>query len=361
MGDGGAFRRTVQAHHVGAAAESAHRKTAADNLPQRGHVRRNAVVFLGSAGGDAEADNLIEDQQSAAVVGEIPQHGEIRGFGRQHSDRTHHRLHDHCGQLIAVSLQDASGGLHIVVGDYHRLIQRAFRQATTGRNRLRVVVVAARCRVDPQADQNGIMGSVVAAFHFGELAAPGECAGGPQGVQRRLGTGVGETHLLERGDAFAQQAGQLDLMPVGGVIRQAQFHLLTGRLQHRGRAVAQDHGGHRVDEIQALHAIGIRDHRALGGLGEDRIGIPENGMPAVAIGQITAGFLPDRAGFGGSFQVAGYFVVWQLRTPVVMMGLGSFSCLRRRGWRRPPPAGLRRGSIFPARSRCRLLYQPPRW
>ena len=146
-------------------------------------------------------------------------------------------------------------------------------------------VVSAGGRVDTQADQHGIMGAVVSAFDLGELAASGEGPRRPQGVQRRLGARVGETDLLERWDAFAQQPGQIHLVAVGRIVGQTMRHLVASSVQHRRRAVAQYHGGHRVDEVQAFDAISIRHHRTLSGLGEDGIWVPKYGVPAFSSGK----------------------------------------------------------------------------
>ena len=69
-------------------------------------------------------------------------------------------------------------------------------------------------------------------------------------------------------------------------------------------------------QVQPFHAVGVGNHRATGRFGENRIGLPENGMAAVAVGQVAARLFPQSAGLGRVFQIVGYFVSRQNRTPV---------------------------------------------
>ena len=58
-------------HHVRPAAERRERKSAADDLPEDGQIRRHAVALLGTAARDAEAgDHLVEDEERARRVAE---------------------------------------------------------------------------------------------------------------------------------------------------------------------------------------------------------------------------------------------------------------------------------------------------
>ena len=178
-----------------------------------------------------------------------------------------------------------------------------------------MIVGSAAGRVDPQADQHCIVGPVITTFHLGKLAAAGERASGANGVQGCLGARVGEAYLVKRGDALAQQFREFHLVAVGRVVGQTQLHLPPRSVEHGSGAVAEDHGGHRVNEVEALDSVGVGDHRSLRRFGEDRVRVPEDGMPAVAVGQVPAGLLPDSLGLGRSFNVTGYFIVSHGTTP----------------------------------------------
>ena len=197
MGDGRAIDRTVLRHDVGPTTEGAHREAAANDLAQCGHVRGDAVIFLSAAGRDAETDDLVEDKQRTAVIGEIAQHGQIGGVRRKHSNRAHDRLDDDRSQIFAVLVQDAPGDLHVVVGNDNRLVQNPVGQPGTRRDRLRMIVGSRGGRVDPQADQYGVVGTVITTFHLGKLAAAGEGASSADGIERGLGSRVGEPHLVK--------------------------------------------------------------------------------------------------------------------------------------------------------------------
>ena len=61
-------------HHVGAAAEGAHRHAAADHLAERGEVGGDAGELARPARRHPEAGHhLVEDQQRARLVGEVAQ------------------------------------------------------------------------------------------------------------------------------------------------------------------------------------------------------------------------------------------------------------------------------------------------
>ena len=306
----------VQAHNVGPPAKSAYRKPPADYLAQRGQIRRYSVVFLRAARRYPVADYFVKDEQRAAVGGEIPQHCQILGVAREHSHGTQHRLDDYGGQFVGMGLQDAAGDGRIVVGNDDGLVQRSRHEAAAGCHGLGVVIVAAGGRVDAQAHQHRIVSAVIAAFYFGNFAASGERPRRPDGVEGGLSAGVGEANLLEGWDAGAQQPGQLHLVAVRRVVGQAVVQLPPGRLQHRRRPVPQNHRGHCIDEVQAFHAVDVGDHRAARRCGENGVGLPKDGVPAVAVGQVAARLLPHCAGLGGSFPVAGYFIGKQDGTPL---------------------------------------------
>ena len=111
--------RVVQLHDVLAASEGAYGKAAADNLAQRGHVRRDAVVFLGPARCHAEADDFVEDQHNAVLGCEVAKHCEELVGGGQHTHRTQHWLHDNGGQLVLVLLQYLPCRSGLVEGNHH--------------------------------------------------------------------------------------------------------------------------------------------------------------------------------------------------------------------------------------------------
>ena len=82
MRDGAGPARVVGGHDVGASAEGAHRQAAADDLAEAGQVGTDAVHLLQAARGEPEGDHLVEDEQDAALGGDLAQSLE-EGRGRR--------------------------------------------------------------------------------------------------------------------------------------------------------------------------------------------------------------------------------------------------------------------------------------
>ena len=70
-----AFAARVEAlHDVGAAGDGGERKAAADDLAERGQIRRDAVVLLGAAVREPEPrHDLVEDQRDAVPLRQPPE------------------------------------------------------------------------------------------------------------------------------------------------------------------------------------------------------------------------------------------------------------------------------------------------
>ena len=96
-----------------------------------------------------------------------------------------------------------------------------------------------------------------------------------------------------------EDLGQADLVAAGGVVDDATVQLLPDGLDDGGGGVAEDEGGHGVDEVEAVDTVGVDDMATGGGLDEYRIGLPEDGVTAVAAGEEVAGLFPDGAGLWG--------------------------------------------------------------
>ena len=88
-------------HDVGAAAEGADGQAAADDLAEGGEVGADAVEFLRSAEGHAEAGHdFVEDEQRAVLRGERAQGFEVAGRGRDAARVADDGLDDDGGDLL---------------------------------------------------------------------------------------------------------------------------------------------------------------------------------------------------------------------------------------------------------------------
>ena len=72
MGDPSSCRHWIeQRHDIGASPERANRKAAANNLAERGQVRRVAEALLRSARMHSKRDDLVGDEQNAVRTGQL--------------------------------------------------------------------------------------------------------------------------------------------------------------------------------------------------------------------------------------------------------------------------------------------------
>ena len=145
---------------------------------------------------------------------------------------------------------------------------------------------------------------MITPLGLGEPLAAGEGPRGSEGVQGSLGPGIGEPYLVKRRDTFAKQLGQPYLGPAGGVVCQALRRLLGNGPEDRFGAVTEDHGGHGVDEVEPVDAVGVNHVTPRGGLNEDGVWIPEDRVAAVSPGEVFPGVFPKGAGVWSQLQVA---------------------------------------------------------
>ena len=304
MSDAGAGRGVVHPHDVVAAAECADCETAANNLAQRGHVGGDAVVFLGTARGYAEADNLVEYQHDAVFGGELPQHCQEIVAGGQHSHGAEHGFDDDGRQLVLVALQNLPRGFCLVEGNHHHGFEHAVGQTFGGGQGVGMQAFTGLAGVYAYTDAHDVVAAVVAALGLGDEAAACEGPGGADGVERGLSARVGETHQVEARNALAEDSSQSNLVPVGGVVHHPLLQLLANGVHYRLRPVPQYQGGHRADEIQPVGAIGIHDVSARRLFDENGVRFPEDGIAAVSSGEVALRFFPRRPRLGGEFQIA---------------------------------------------------------
>ena len=95
-------------HQVLAAADHADGQSAGEALAVGHHVGANAEIFLGAAGGEAEADeHLVEDQDDAALGADLAQLLQPVGIGRA-IERALARTVDERGIAGRVGVRDAA-------------------------------------------------------------------------------------------------------------------------------------------------------------------------------------------------------------------------------------------------------------
>ena len=120
------------------------------------------------------------------------------------------------------------------------MLQRSFAQSFGGGHGVGVRALAGLGGVHTHAHAHLVVTAVVAALDLGDLALASDGTRRPYGVQRGLGSRVGEPYQVEAGDTLAEQLGQPDLMGVGSVVDHAVLHLILDRVQHRLGSMPQD-------------------------------------------------------------------------------------------------------------------------
>ena len=104
--------------------------------------------------------------------------------------------------------------------------------------------------------------AVVAAGELDDLAATGVAAGEPDRRHGRLGAGVDQAHLLDRGPGDDLR-GQLHLTRGGGAEAGARGGGGLHRRDHLGVGVPEDQRTPRADQVDVAAAVGVEQPRAL--------------------------------------------------------------------------------------------------
>src|SRR5215218_5651393 len=95
-------------HDLGAPAEGRERQPSSGDLSEHGQIGPDPVALLGSAARDAESrDHLVEDEQGAGCVAEIPQRFQEPRRRRDDAHVPGHRLDDDPGELFTLALDGA--------------------------------------------------------------------------------------------------------------------------------------------------------------------------------------------------------------------------------------------------------------
>ncbi len=273
MGDGGLARSHVEhVHDRAPAGDRADRQAAADDLAQGDEVGLQPPQRVGAAMGQAEADDLVQDEHDAEPPRRLAQRLHIALAGADHADPRRQRVEQQPGDAVAVGLEDADGGLGVVEGDHHGVADHGIGGAAgifhPGR---RALAPVRRLRVE--ADLHMVVAAVVGALDLGDRRPAGIGARRLDRAQHRLAAAVGEADGLEGGRAGADMLRQLHLDPG----RQAEADPAHGTFRDRGHhlrvGVPVDRGKEVVGEIDDYVAVHVDDARSfpMRGIGGMRI------------------------------------------------------------------------------------------
>ncbi len=248
-------------HHVGAAAERAHREPPADHLAEAGEVGPHLVALLRPAAGDPEAgDDLVEDQEGAPAVAGGPQRGQVALVRRHHAHVPGDRLHQHRRR----PLERRVGGRRVVVGDDAGRGGRGGGHARAGGH-------AEGGEAAAGLGEEAVDRAVVAAGDLHDRLAPGGSARQPHRPHHRLAPRGGHAQPLDRRERVDHGLGEAHLALGGGAVGGAEGQGIGQRAQHRGRRVAQDRRAPARQEVNVAGAVGVPHVGTLGARDEERI------------------------------------------------------------------------------------------
>jgi hypothetical protein len=128
------------------------------------------------------------------------------------------------------------------------------------------------------ADEDRVVVAVEVALELEDLGLPGEAAGEPHRVHRRLGAAAREADLVGRRDQSAERLRDLDLERAAGGEDAALRRLVGDGSDDRRVVVAQHHWSEAHDHVDEPVPVDVRDVGALTALEVDRVG-PEAARP----------------------------------------------------------------------------------
>ena len=282
LADAAPGRRVVAVHDVGAPAERAHREAAADDLPERGQIGRDAVMLLRAAARQPEADDLVEDHQHPVPGGDLAHAAdEVRGQVQDSALRIQHDAR----QLLGVLGDQPLGRLQVAERQHHRVGHRPGRHADRLRVGQRPLGRAGLLQRGRDRDLHRVVAAVVAALELGDQVPAREGARQAHRVQAGLGPGVGEARPFQAGHAAAQLRAHLGLVPHGRAQGDAALQLRLHRRHHGRVVVAQDLAGVVVGEVGVPVAVDVEQVRAVAALHGQRVGAVEVGALGDAAGR----------------------------------------------------------------------------
>ena len=285
-------------HELALAGDDADGEAAADDLAVGGEVGLDVEEALRAARVGAEAgDDLVEDEQGAALFGEGAQLAEEL-HGLEVGAAALHRLGDDRRQLVAARLQDLEGLGGAVIEDEH--VHRGRRHDAGGRRDALELAGA--------ADDDLVEDAVIGAGEHDDEAAPGHRAGDAHAAHHRLGAGVAEAGAVGAGE-IAEQLGALAGQHVLRADLVAEVDLLVdGLAQEVGLPAKQVHA-EAVEHVDVLVAVEVPQAAAARALDDELIGqlLGERAKAVdhARVGHAGAVVLGVLLGFAGALGVAG--------------------------------------------------------
>src|SRR5829696_8489997 len=240
------------------AADRGEREPVGDRLAHRREVRMHAGERLIAADVVPEPrDDLVEDQQRAGPVAEVPQALEEAGAREQPGGVVRDRLDDDRGDLAVVALERLRHVVEVVEAADQRGVDRRLQHP----GRVRIPPSNA-LRNAEHVPQHVIVEAVVAALELDQLLPARHAAREPDRVISRLRAAVADDHLLHGGHMPHDLARELDLrLGHADAEQHRALHRAGDALVHRRMRVPKEDrpvGGVVVEEPAAVEILEVR-------------------------------------------------------------------------------------------------------
>ena len=239
-------------HDVSPAPERCERVAAAYDLAEGGQVGPYAEQTLRATRSDPEGDHLVEDQQRAGPIGQVPERGEEPALGGANTTGALDGLDDDRREIGLPPREHSFGAIGIAPGQRHH----------EGRH---FVGHPGRAR------HGRVVGAVIGALEVGHERPAGEGPGGTDREHRRLRAGVREPQHLDRRKTGADLLRKLDLR-LGRRPECRAAPDLVGDRRHDGRmGVTEDQARVVPEEVAVRVAVNVADDDALAALDVRRV------------------------------------------------------------------------------------------
>ena len=255
-------------HNRPSSTVGAHRHSRADDFSKGHQIRLHAKISHCPCRRQTEAgDHLVEQQQAAVSVAQLPQALEKALRGKHHAHIGCHRLYHHAGHRIRIGLKQRLHTGQIIV------LRRQRVRRAPGRNP--GAAGHPGCHdAGTGLHQKAIAVPVVAALKLDDFIPPGIAPGRPNGAHHRLGTGVHHADHLQPRYHPAHQTGHLHLQLCGRAIAESPGGGLRHRLSNLRPVMSQKHGAPGTDIVDIPVAVHVGQISSVGP--GDKPGAPAN-------------------------------------------------------------------------------------
>ena len=166
--------------------------------------------------------------------------------------------------------------LKIVIWQRQGISDNFFRHPRTSRN-------TEGQEPGPCLDQEGIGMSMITPVEFDDHFPTGIAPGQTYRAHCRLGPGIDEAYLLDRGQGLDHHRGQLNLGRRGGTETGAVDRGRMNGPDDGGVGMSEDHRSPGTDKVKVLISVYIEDRCPLRPLDEDRIATHRSAGPDRAV------------------------------------------------------------------------------